>query len=253
LAHAGDVTTETMTLTDNLLIAAMPEASIERLTALATVQEGKVADILAARDVPAPVLFPLDGVISMTRKLNDGSMIEIGMIGPEGALAMSTVLGVPVSPYDGVAQSRGMYARIPAAEFREVLMADPAARDLMLRYTHAFFAQVAQRAACNRIHVVEKRLAQWLLTLRDRVGADEMSLTQEFLSWMLGTGRPAINVAMGHLKELGAVELRRNRVRIVNRALLEGISCECYGQTVEEYVRALGFSPTAKGRHTDVD
>jgi len=160
---------------------------------------------------------------------------------------------VPVSPYDGVAQSRGMYARIPAAEFREVLMADPAARDLMLRYTHAFFAQVAQRAACNRIHVVEKRLAQWLLTLRDRVGADEMSLTQEFLSWMLGTGRPAINVAMGHLKELGAVELRRNRVRIVNRALLEGISCECYGQTVEEYVRALGFSPTAKGRHTDVD
>ena len=247
------VTTQTATLTDNLLIAALPGETAERLAALATIQEANVAAILAESDVPAPVLFPLDGVISLTRKLADGSMIEVGMIGPDGVFGANAILGVGLSPHYGVAQSRGLYARFEDRVFREEMLRDRALLEWMLRYMHAFLSQISQRAVCNRAHMVEPRLAQWLLILRDRVGSDEMSLTQEFLSWMLGTGRPAINVAVGHLKEIGAIEHRRNRVRVVNRELLEQSSCECYRQVFADYERALGFPPVAKGRHTDVD
>jgi CRP-like cAMP-binding protein len=253
LAQEEGVFSQTTTLADNLLVGHLPDVSIEKLTALATINEAKVATTLVESEQPAPVYFPLDGVISLTRRLEDGSMIEVGMIGPEGAFAMNTVLGVPVSPHDGVAQSRGLYAVIDAKLFREVMMRDPAILDVMLRYAHSFFTQISQRAACNRVHVVEQRLAHWLLMLRDRVGSDEMSLTQEFLSWMLGSGRPAINVAVGHLKEIGAIEHRRNRVRLLNRQLLEEASCECYRQMFGDYERAMGFPPVAKGRHTDVD
>ena len=254
LAHQCSVLSQTTaTLTDNLLVAQLPESMIEKLTSLATIAEASLAATLVESERPAPVYFPLDGVISLTRRLKDGLMIEVGMIGPEGAFVMNTVLGVPVSPYDGIAQSRGLYAMLDAKAFRELVFGDHALLDLMLRYAYSFFAQISQRAACNRVHVVEQRLAHWLLMLRDRVGSDEMSLTQEFLSWMLGSGRPAINVAMGHLKEIGAIEHRRNRVRVVNRQLLEQASCECYRQMFGDYERAMGFAPVSKGRRTDVD
>lgn len=240
-------------LTDNLLIAALPPATAERLSRIAVVEELKVATTVAESEAPAPVMFPLDGVISLTRRLEDGSMIEVGMIGPEGAFALPAVLGVPVSPHDGVAQSRGLFARMDDDDFRGAVKSDPALLDVMLRYTHGFFSQLSQRVACNRVHSVEQRLANWLLMLHDRVAADEMSLTQEFLSWMLGSGRPAINVAVGSLTELGAIDHRRNRVRVLDRAVLEKTSCECYAQMVTDYTRALGFPPQAKGRRTDVD
>ena len=243
----------TAALTDNLLIAALPRESVEQLSALVTIEEAPIAAMLAESEHPAPVLFPLDGVISLTRRLEDGSMIEVGMVGPEGAFAMNAVLGVLVSPHDGVAQSQGVYARIDDRDFRQQVRSDPALLETMLRYAYAFFAQITQRAVCNRVHVVEQRLAHWLLMLHDRVAADEMSLTQEFLSWMLGSGRPAINVAVGKLKEIGAIEHRRNRVRVLDRPLLEKTTCECYRQMVADYERALGFPPMAKGRRIDVD
>jgi CRP-like cAMP-binding protein len=253
LAQGSAVLSQTATLADNLLVSHLPEPVIEKLTSLATIQEAKLATTLVESEQPAPVYFPLDGVISMTRRLVDGSMIEVGLIGPEGAFVLNTVLGVPVSPHDGVVQSRGLFGIIEARVFRDLVLNDRPLLDLMLRYVHSFFAQISQRATCNRVHVVERRLAHWLLMLRDRVGADEMSLTQEFLSWMLGSGRPAINVAVGHLKEIGAIEHRRNRVRVLNRQLLEECSCECYRQMFGDYERAMGFPPVAKGRHTDVD
>lgn len=253
MAHTDTVQTQVGALTDNLLIAGLPGATVERLSALATIEEANVAALLAESEQPAPVLFPLDGVISLTRKLDDGSMIEVGMIGPDGIFGANAILGVPLSPHSAVAQSRGLYARIDESVFREEMLRDRALLELMLRYMHAFLSQITQRAVCNRVHMVEPRLAQWLLILHDRVASDEMSLTQEFLSWMLGTGRPAINVAVGHLKEIGAIEHRRNRVRVLNRELLEQSSCECYRRMFADYERALGFPPVAKGRHSDVD
>jgi CRP-like cAMP-binding protein len=232
-------------LTDNLLIRALPPETVERLERLSTIEEAKVATTVVESEQPAPVFFPLDGVISLVRRLDDGATIEIGMVGPEGAVAMNSVLGVPFNPHDGVVQSRGLYARFEDRAFRDALKGDEVLFQIMLRYAHSFFAQITQRAACNRAHVVEQRLAHWLLMMHDRVGSDEMSLTQEFLSWMLGSGRPAINVAMGKLKEIGAIEHSRNRVRILDRELLQEASCECYQQMVTDYERALGFRPVA--------
>ena len=96
---------DTAALTDNLLMASLPQRTVERLSDLATIEEAKLAATLVESELPAPVFFPIDGVISLTRQLEDGSMIEVGMIGPEGAFAMNVVMGVAASPHDGVVQA----------------------------------------------------------------------------------------------------------------------------------------------------
>ena len=123
----------------------------------------------------------------------------------------------------------------------------------MLRWTHVTLAQMAQTAVCNRVHEVELRLAHWLLLNHDRAGSDEISVTQEFLGLMLGARRATINEAMRKLTDSGSIEHRRARVRILDRALLERQSCQCYALAVEHYETAFGFTPRAKGRATPID
>jgi len=108
-----------------------------------------------------------------------------------------------------------------------------------LRYTNAMFVQVAQTAACNRLHSVEQRLARWLLLSHDRVEGDEFELTQEFMSRMLGVRRAGVSVAANQLREIGAIDYRRGNVSVLNRTVLEGICCECYQLVKDEYDRSL--------------
>ncbi|MDQ2667356.1 MAG: helix-turn-helix domain-containing protein [Gemmatimonadota bacterium] len=102
-------------------------------------------------------------------------------------------------------------------------------RKLLGRYTQSYLTQVSQSAACNRVHEIEERCARWLLMTHDRVdGADEFSLKQEFLAVMLGVRRAGVTLAAGNLQERGFIRYRRGRIRVVNRAGLEGAACECY-------------------------
>jgi CRP-like cAMP-binding protein len=128
--------------------------------------------------------------------------------------------------------------------------ADPALRSILLRFVYTFIAHVAQLACCNRLHVVEQRLAHWLLLLHDRTGSDEMSLTQEFLGRMLSTRRAGINAAMKALDLAGIIAHERGRVRIIDRPKLEQASCECYRAMYEDYERALGFPPVVSHANT---
>ncbi|HEV7919190.1 MAG TPA: Crp/Fnr family transcriptional regulator, partial [Thermoanaerobaculia bacterium] len=230
-----------------------PPDALRHMEGAFRTSELMVSDSLFGADDRTDLYFPLDGVISILRTLESGAEVEVGMIGPDGFAGINALLGVETSPHHGLVQGRGWVARIDPEIMRNEMQQDRRVSDVLLRFVHAFYAMTTQLAACNRVHLLDERLAHWLLILADRVGAPEMSVTQEFLSRMLGARRAGINEGIRHLREAGAIEHSRNRVRIIDRPRLEELSCECYAAMREDYERALGFPPLANGRITDVD
>ena len=240
-------------LTENFLIRALPPAAAAELGKHAKVIELQLSQRIFNADNGEVIYFPLDCVISLLRNLEDGSSVEVAMVGREGTASVTSLLGVPENALEGLTQGRGWVAQIETRAVRDVMERDAAARAVFHRYLAAYIGNASQLAACNRLHVIVKRLAHWLLLLHDRVGSDEMSVTQEFLSRMLAARRAGINEAVRELAQSGAVEHGRNRVRVRDRKRLESLSCECYRVAVEEYERALGFAPIARGRRADID
>lgn len=240
-------------LTENFLIRALPAEVIAELGRGATVTELQLSQRNFEAGGGVHIFFPLDAVISMIRNLEDGSSVEVAMVGREGTVSVMSLLGVPDNALEGLTQGRGYAAVVDSAVVRRIVDSSAAARAVFHRYLAAYLGGIAQLAACNRLHVIVKRLAHWLLLLHDRVGRDEMSVTQEFLSRMLASRRAGINEAIQELARSGAIEHRRNRVVVLDRRLLEEMSCECYRTAAEEYERALGFAPVAKGRRAAID
>jgi CRP-like cAMP-binding protein len=247
------VTQVVLPLENNLLLGALPPDSLDRLRSVLRIVEYKIADRIYETGSTPEALFPLDGIMSLVHELEDGSMIEVGMVGAEGLAGFSTVLGVTRSPHTGLTQGRGLFAVCGERELRQLFNADQALRDVVLRWTHVSLALIAQTAVCNRVHEADLRLAHWLLLIHDRAASDDISVTQEFLGLMLGARRATINEAMKKLVASGAIEHRRGRVRLLDRPLLEEQSCECYATAVEQYEVAFGFAPRAKERVTPID
>lgn len=245
--------TAVLPLENNLLLGALPPPSLDRLRPALRIVEYPLSERVYETGAKPQAMFPLDGILSLVQELEDGNMIEVGMVGAEGLAGFSTVLGVTASPHTGLIQGRGLFAVCGDRELREVLDSDTAVRDLVLRWTHVAFAQIGQTAVCNRIHEADLRLAHWLLLIHDRAATDEISVTQEFLGLMLGARRATINEAMRKLVATGSIEHRRARVRVLDRPLLESQSCECYAAAVGHYEVAFGFAPRAKERATPVD
>jgi CRP-like cAMP-binding protein len=171
----------------------------------------------------------------------DGSAVEVGTVGREGLVGLVIVLGGAASPTVTLCQIPGTARRITAERLAEAVEARPALRRLLLRYAQGYLTQVAQGAACNRLHGIEARCARWLLMTHDRVGgADTFPLKQEFLAVMLGVRRAGVTVAAGALQDAGLIRYRRGSIRVLDRAGLEAASCECYGLVREQYARLLG-------------
>jgi CRP-like cAMP-binding protein len=240
-------------LENNLLLGALPPASLDRLRPSLRVVEFQLSERIYETGGTPQALFPLDGIVSLVQELEDGNMIEVGMVGGEGLAGFSALLGVTRSPHTGLTQGRGLFAACSDRDLREVFESDAAVRDVVLRWTHVSLAQMAQTAVCNRVHEADLRLAHWLLLIHDRAASDEISVTQEFLGLMLGARRATINEAMKKLVRSGSVAHRRGRVRVLDRELLETQSCECYATAVEHYETAFGFAPRANQRATPID
>ena len=230
-------------LRENLLLRTLPPESLDSLARHATVVEMKESEVVFEADSGNDVFFPIGSVVSLLHEFDDGTEIEISMVGSEGLAGVNIFLGVSHSPYRGLVQGRGFAVCVPAAEFAALSSSDPSLRNLLQRYAHVMLFNASQLAACNRLHVVPERLAHWLLLLHDRADGDEMSLTQEFLARMLATRRAGINVAIRELTATGAIEHRRNRIRVADRRRLEDESCVCYRMMVDEYEKAFGFQP----------
>jgi len=214
----------------NRLLAALPHKVSKRLLPNLSLVSLALGDVVDAPGTPVRyVYFPTTAVLSMLCTMNDGAMVEIGMVGNEGTTAMETCLGVDASAPLTIAQVAGDALRIRAPKLKAEFDRGGALHDLLLRYLHALVAQISQSVGCNTHHLLEARLSRWLLIVRDRVPSDELRLHHEFLSQMLGTGRSAVTIAAGALRGAGLIRYARGKVTVLDRGGLEASACECYG------------------------
>jgi CRP-like cAMP-binding protein len=174
------------------------------------------------------VYFPTDGYISLVARIDGSSSLEVGLVGNEGMLGIPVTLGVNISGLRAVVQGAGSALRINAASFRREVKDGAALQRALNRYHYVSRCQLAQAGACTRFHVVEARLARWLLMTGDRAHSDEFSITHEFLAYMLGVRRAGVTKAAGSLQRQNLISYSRGDITIVDRIGLEVVSCGCY-------------------------
>jgi CRP-like cAMP-binding protein len=185
------------------------------------------------------VYFPEGGMVSLVHPLTDGTQIEVGVIGSEGFVGVPVLLAADTSPVEAMVQIPGSALRMRATVFRQQVARIKSLSDAVHRYAQALHVQISQTAACNGRHLLQERLARWLLTARDRADSDELPLSHEFLSMMLGTRRVGVTLALGTFRTAGMIKNRHGRVTIMDRANLEDAACECYRSVKEEYANLL--------------
>jgi CRP-like cAMP-binding protein len=174
------------------------------------------------------VYFPLDSVVSGLAIMEDGTTMETTMVGREGVVGISTILGSGISRQWNWVLIGGNAVQLEAKFLDRVFVQNEIALKALLRCYRNVITQVSQRCVCNTRHTIMERLSCWLLMLHDRVGQGNLNLTQEIMASRVGARRAGITVAAGVLQEMGAIEYRRGKLHIVNRQLLEQVVCECY-------------------------
>jgi CRP-like cAMP-binding protein len=213
----------------NSLLAALPRKDYQRLLAglePVTLTFGKV--LYEPGQSIRHVYFPNNSLVSLLTLADGHLALEVGMVGAEGMVGTPMSLGIDVSPVRALVQGSGTAMRMTAARFRKALRQSPPLQRALHRYVHLLMVQVTQTAACNRFHVVEARLARWLLMTRDRVRSDQFRLTQQFLAHMLGVRRVGVTTAAGALQRRKLISYSRGIIRILNQKGLEAASCRCY-------------------------
>lgn len=229
------VNTEARAPAANRLLAALPKKEYRRLLPQLEQVAMPFAEIIyEPGDVIRHVYFPNDSIVSLLSVVAEHSTLEVGLVGNEGMAGLPVFMGVSTSHNRALVQGAGTAMRMKAAELRaESERLGPLHR-LLRRYAHSLLTQVSQTAACNRFHMVDARLARWLLMTHDRVQSDEFRLTQEFMSNMLGVRREGVNKAAGTLQRNELISYSRGHIRVLDRASLEAVSCECYRVIREE-------------------
>jgi len=225
----------------NGILSALPDGELRRLLPELTTVSLDSGQVIYEPDEPIDhVYFPVDAVISVISVLSDGSTVEVATVGNEGMAGVAAFLGATSAPHRSLSQVPGTAARLPAAVLRDVAHRNGALADRLRRYTQALLNQIAQTAACNRMHSIEARCARWLLMMHDRAQVDHFQLTQRFLAQMLGVRRATVTVAAGRFQQAGLIRYRRGKITVLDRAGLEGVTCECYAVVRRQYERLLG-------------
>jgi CRP-like cAMP-binding protein len=180
-------------------------------------------------------------MISLLLSRDDrGGRVEVGVVGREGMAGLSAVLGVATEFTQSLVQVPGEALRLPVEKFRAVADRDSKLLKVLLRYMHVFLSQLSQRAACNALHTIEKRLCFWLLTVHDQAGADRFPLTHEFLAAMLGVRRASVTEAARRLRQARLIHYGGGQLMVLNRHGLEKAACGCYRIVKTELRRVLG-------------
>jgi CRP-like cAMP-binding protein len=213
----------------NRLLATLPKNEYQRLLPkLKTVSLALGEELYEPGDEIKHVYFPNDSIISLISQLSETSWLEVGMVGNEGMAGLSVFMGAGFSPTRALVQGSGTAMRMSAVTVRKEANRLGSLHHLLHRYSHSLLTQVSQSSVCNRFHLVNARLARWLLMTNDRLGAEEFPLTQEFLSNMLGVRREGVSKAAGALQAGKLIRYSRGVITILNRRALEAKSCECY-------------------------
>jgi CRP-like cAMP-binding protein len=188
------------------------------------------------------VYFPVSGLISLIMTIHGPASLEVGLIGNEGMFGMPLALGIEVSGARAVVQGAGTALRMEAALFGRVLSLSPALQREMHRYVFVAMSQLAQTVACTRFHVVEARLARWLLMTHDRAGGDHFHITQAWLAYMLGVRRVGVTTAASALQARGLIQYRRGDIEVLDRRGLMSAACRCYQADRDTYERTMGYA-----------
>ena len=199
--------------------------------------------LYAAGERISHVYFPISSFISLVTPLESGSGLEVGLIGDEGILGITLILGVEVSPFQALVQGQGLALRIPTDVFLKKLELIPALQQNLKRYLYVSICQLAKAAACCRIHVVEARLARWLLMTQDRAHSETLHITHVFLAYMLGVRRVGITKAASSLQRQKLISYRRGIITIIDRIGLEAVSCGCYQNDKKIYEMIMMTMP----------
>ena len=182
-----------------------------------------------ARDKIEYAYFPNRGMVSLVIVTEEGKSVEVGVLGNEGFAGVPLAVGLRRSSVTEVVQIAGDGFRVAMEPLERVLRSAPHLQSMLGRYAVLQGMQVAQTAACNRLHAVEQRLARWLLLAQDRVDSGQLNLTHDFLAMMLGTDRPSVSMAAATMQKKQVIQYTRGAVKILNRKKLETFACECYG------------------------
>jgi len=213
----------------NSLLAALPRKDYQSLLAGLEPVTLTYGEVLFEPGEPIRhVYFPSDALVCLLTTLESHEALEVGLVGPEGMVGVSLALGIGVSSVRALVQGTGTAMRVNAARFRKEFRKSLPLQGELYRYANAKLVQARQTAACNRFHVVEARLARWLLMTRDRVRSDQFLLTQAFLADMLGVRRVGVTQAAGTLQQRKLISYSRGKIRILDRKGLAAASCECY-------------------------
>jgi CRP-like cAMP-binding protein len=224
----------------NRLLASLPRRESVRFLAACDAVELELGTVLYKPDSQiAHVYFPTDSFISLMIPVDGTSNLEVGLVGNEGMLGTPLILGVTRSPLRALVQGAGPAWRMDARAFARELGSSAALRTALHRYLQVHIGQLAQTAACTRFHVVEERLARWLLMTQDRAHNDNFHVTHEWLAYMLGVRRVGVTRAASALQKRKLIHYHRGEVTVLNRRGMEAASCGCYRADRDRYASLL--------------
>ncbi len=234
----------------NHLLAALPLAEFERLQPKLELVPMPLGEVLyESGGQLGHAYFPTSAIVSLHYVTEEGASAEIAGVGNEGILGVALFMGGNTTPSRAVTLTAGHGYRLKAQLLMEEFNRAGALMNLLLRYTQALMAQMAQTGVCNRHHSLEQQLCRWLLLTLDRKPSSDLTMTQELIANMLGVRREGVTAAAGHLQQAGLISYRRGHITVLDRAGLETLVCECYKVVKKEYERLLNDVRTLPGKH----
>ena len=228
----------------NRLLRALPSSTLERLRpALFPISMARGDAIDHVDGAIENLYFVNRGFVSLVKTMHDGRSVEVGGVGIEGLTDPNSLYGIETAVLDTVVQLPGAAFRIRRESLMQEMASDPALSRLMQDYSRFAYSQLAQTAACNRLHSLEERCCRWLLIAHDNALQDTFPLTHEFLAMMLGVQRSGVSIAASALRKAKLIDYRRGEVAILDRKGLEDGACECYASIQTELERIYASRP----------
>jgi CRP-like cAMP-binding protein len=226
----------------NHLLAALPAEVQNRLIPhleLVELPFGKV--LYESGDILRYVYFPIDSIVSLLYRMENGASAEVSVVGNEGFIGVALFMGGESTSSEAIVQSAGYAYRLLGQQFKDEFHRHGEMQILLLRYTQVLITQMTQTAVCNRHHSIDQQLCRWLLLCLDRLPSNRLTMTQELMANMLGVRREGITEAAGKLQKQGAIEYVRGQITVLDRPTLEKLCCECYTVVRKETDRLMPF------------